>query len=169
MEEIWKPVYRTDLAHVFEVSTWGRARRVDGRARTAFFIPFGGKGGYKQFFFRAEGVTWQPLVHRLVAMTFLENPNNLPEVHHRDSDKENNRLDNLQWVTSSQNQLLTIRDYPKRIGEGHYLSKLTEVQVREIRQRYSAREGLTSISRRFGISTTAAWNVGTRRTWKHVE
>lgn len=42
-------------------------------------------------------------IHRLLAMTFIPNPNNLPEVNHKDGNKENNALDNLEWVTGSQN------------------------------------------------------------------
>ena len=45
----------------------------------------------------------QILVHRLVAMTFLENPNQYPEVDHKNNIKSDNRLENLQWVSSSQN------------------------------------------------------------------
>jgi hypothetical protein len=46
----------------------------------------------------------QILVHRLVAMTFLENPNQYPEVDHKNNIKTDNRVENLQWVSNSQNQ-----------------------------------------------------------------
>jgi len=42
-------------------------------------------------------------IHRVVALAFLPNPDNLPDVHHKDNDKSNNELDNLQWTTRSDN------------------------------------------------------------------
>ena len=42
-------------------------------------------------------------IHRAVAQTFLPNPENLPEVHHKDNNKSNNHLDNLEWTTKSMN------------------------------------------------------------------
>lgn len=45
------------------------------------------------------------LLHRLVAMTFIENPNNLPEVNHIDGDKSNNSVSNLEWISRKDNEL----------------------------------------------------------------
>lgn len=43
-------------------------------------------------------------IHRLIALTFMPNPNNYPQVHHKDHNKLNNRLDNLEWTDNSGNQ-----------------------------------------------------------------
>lgn len=52
---------------------------------------------------RADGVTRLKLVHRIVAETFLPNPDNKPEVNHKDGDKLNNHVDNLEWCSRSEN------------------------------------------------------------------
>ena len=44
------------------------------------------------------------LVHRLIAQTFIPNPKNLPQINHKDGNKRNNNIDNLEWVTDKENK-----------------------------------------------------------------
>lgn len=78
---------------------WGepRDRFLKGREIKPFFA---GKG-YHMVMLGAKNKRY---VHRLVAEAFCDNPNNLPQVNHKDGDKTNNRCENLEWVTRSQNQ-----------------------------------------------------------------
>lgn len=48
-------------------------------------------------------------VHRVIAKTFIENPNNLPEVHHKDENKTNNSASNLEWCSSRHNKIYASR------------------------------------------------------------
>nr|DAH92587.1 MAG TPA: homing endonuclease [Bacteriophage sp.] len=59
--------------------------------------------GYYQVVFRINGKKIYKRVHRLIAETFLENPNNLPMVNHIDGNKLNNALTNLEWCTNAHN------------------------------------------------------------------
>lgn len=62
------------------------------------------KSGYKYVYLCKNGKQKAFLLHRLIALNFLPNPENLPEINHIDGNKLNNDLNNLEWVTRSQNQ-----------------------------------------------------------------
>lgn len=68
-------------------------------------------------------------MHRIVATVFLPNPNGLPEVNHIDGNKENNRVDNLEWCTKKHNQRHEANVLRQRSGENNYQSILTEKDV----------------------------------------
>lgn len=59
--------------------------------------------GYKTIKLCKNNQLYYFMVHRLVAQTFINNPNNLPQVNHKDGVKSNNKVDNLEWCTQSEN------------------------------------------------------------------
>lgn len=61
------------------------------------------KGNYLLIGFSKNGKHHKKLVHRIIAITFIKNPNNLPEIDHIDKDKTNNNVENLRWCTRKQN------------------------------------------------------------------
>ncbi len=88
------------LNHKYKVSTDGTIYGVKG-------IKLKGKDhrGYRRYVISIDGKPKAILGHRIVAITFLDNPNNLPEVNHKDGNKSNNNVDNLEWVSREENQL----------------------------------------------------------------
>ena len=61
------------------------------------------RAGYKKVSPRINGIKYQLKVHRLVALKYLPNPNNFPQVNHKDGNKLNNNVENLEWCTAKHN------------------------------------------------------------------
>jgi hypothetical protein len=61
------------------------------------------KDGYLKTAFRVDGKRYYRRVHRIVALTFIDNPNNYPVVNHKNGVKDDNRAENLEWCTVQQN------------------------------------------------------------------
>ena len=78
------------------------------------------RGGYRWFDLRWNGSKYTYSQHRLIAEYFLENKNNLPIVHHKDHNKLNNSIDNLEWVSYSENNLKINKTENKKTIIDHY-------------------------------------------------
>ena len=97
---------------IYEISESGKIRSLDrkveykdGSARKRKgkeLKQVANQDGYAIVQLSKNGVAKTFQVHRLVARTFLPNPENLPEVHHKNHNKEDNRVENLKWVTSAE-------------------------------------------------------------------
>ena len=100
MEEIWKDII--GFEGIYEVSSFGNIRRIKtGRILSA--SKCGGCRGYARIILCKNGKQYGKLVHRLVAELFIENPQGLSEVNHKDEDKTNNRVENLEWCDHKYN------------------------------------------------------------------
>lgn len=80
-------------------------------------------------------------IHRLVALYFVHNPDpqNKIQVNHKDGDKHNNTMENLEWVTSKENTRHAVELGLTLQGENHPRCRFTTNQINEIRQRYKGR------------------------------
>ena len=112
-EEIWCPI--KDYEGLYEVSDKGRVRSIKfGKER--ILKPLRNTCGYLQVQLWKNGEQKMYLVHRLVAQTFTPNPDNLTEVNHKDEDKDNNSVQNLEWCDrkyninyGNRNQMVSIK------------------------------------------------------------
>lgn len=94
--ELWKKHPYIDK---IEVSSFGRVRSVNGH----YYINRHNHNGYLCVSFRMNGKKVNKFVHRLVAETFITNPDNLQQVNHLDCNRTNNNVENLEWCTISYN------------------------------------------------------------------
>lgn len=87
---------------IFQVSNTGKVRRLYKRGPKELKSVVK-RGGYKGVLLKANGIFKCELTHRLVATAFITNPDNLPHVNHKDEDKTNNSIDNLEWCDAKYN------------------------------------------------------------------
>lgn len=121
--------------------------------------------GYKYIALKKPGEkSIKFLLHRLVMLTFVGEPPSKMQVNHKDGDKANNHLSNLEYCTPLQNIRHCIDVLGKKRGEGS-ASKLTEKQVLEIRE---DKRILREIASDYGVTLQAIWYVQQRKNWGHL-
>ncbi len=106
----------------------------------------------------------QFMTHILVAQAFIPNPNNLPQVNHKDGNKDNCEDYNLEWVTAKQNIVHAthtgLRNYK---GEGNPANKLTQEQVNYIRQHPKISQ--TILAKQFNIHPSTISKIRRKLLW----
>lgn len=129
------------------------------------------RAGYKRVKLSKNGVARLALLHRVVAQAFVMNVNSYREINHKDGNKENNFPSNLEWVTRSGNMKHAFEKGLKhsRKGESNNKAKITENDVRRIREMRKNKHTLVEISMEFGITATNVSNIVNFKTWKEVE
>lgn len=98
-KEYWKPV--VGYEGLYEVSNFGRVKSLKfGKER---ILKQKIRGGYYSVGLSKNGIVKTYQVHRLVAEAFIDNTDNLPQVNHKDENKLNNSVDNLEWCDAQYN------------------------------------------------------------------
>jgi ribonuclease HI len=109
-------------------------------------------------------------VHRLVAITYIPNPSNLPCVNHKDGNKLNNHVDNLEWCTSGYNQchayLTGLKRLPK--GEMNGRSVLTDSEVLSVYDDLMSGARVKDISEIYGVGKSTIMSIKKKESWQHL-
>jgi hypothetical protein len=128
------------------------------------------KGGYKQINLYVDGRRITKQIHRLVAETYLPNPENKPQVNHRDGNKDNNWLGNLEWNTPLENVEHSIRTGLRDTkGENNFGSKLTEKEVKEIRDKFVPRQyTYKMLAQEYNVSQMTIYRIISNTSWYYI-
>ena len=109
-------------------------------------------------------------VHRLVAETFMPNPDNLPQVNHIDGVKTNNNVSNLKWCTAAENKqhAYTMSITVSLKGEEHHNSKLTDEQTKELIQMTLDGKSNEEIAGKFGLHSRYVSLIRHQKRQQHI-
>lgn len=129
------------------------------------------KKGYMVFDFRRRGGKVRP-IHRLVAEAFIPNPNNLPQVNHKDGNKTNNCVDNLEWCNNSYNQIHAFANNLQKGNFKHPNSKLKYEDVIYIKHNYQKGvlgKGIRSMAKRFNVCDSTIKQILNGSSYKTIK
>lgn len=145
------------------------SRRKSGRLK---MMKPNARGGYLAVYLSNDNGRTRRCVHHLVAEQFLPpKPSPHHQINHKDGDKTNNRADNLEWVTPSENALHRYNVLGKKAkrGEAHSQAKITEAQAGEIRARCSAGELQKVVATDYGITRQSVGRIARGERWAWLD
>lgn len=178
--EIWRPI--RGYEGLYEVSNLGQVKRL-----TQFVDNIRGKQRYKRKWdgrilkfdsvrkakrvcLTKNNISKRYFVHRLVATAFIPNHLNKPEVNHIDGNPSNNKIDNLEWCTGSENIVHSYkvlkRENGFKKGAQHHCAKLNKDNVIEIRKSYKSGVSIRSLASKFGVTEQHTKDICNNKKWK---
>lgn len=126
------------------------------------------KNGYLLTKLSINGIRKTYKVHRLVASHFIDNPNNKPEVNHKNGIKDDNRVENLEWSTSKENSIHARETGLTHVGEKIYCSKLTNDDVLNIVKLRNEGKKLKEISMLYPVGFKTISKIVNGDRWSHI-
>lgn len=150
----------------YEVSTLGRVRSFRRQAQGRIIKPRIDRWGYLFVRFELAGKHRpERFVHRLVALAFIPNPHNKPQVNHINGVKLDCQVKNLEWVTTHENNAHAIR---LGLFTDATKPKLSDTKVRRMRTASKKGQSYCALARKFDVHWTTARDAIRGTTWKHV-
>lgn len=175
MKEIWKDI--KGFEGRYRISNTGKVysmpRSGSGGHKGMYLKPKPHSAGYRYVSLKCNGREKGKSIHRLVAEHFIPNPASKPQVNHKDGDKTNNHVSNLEWCTMSENIKHSFDNGfhkpPDNVGQNNSKAKLKTVDVINIRddspKTFKERK---AVADKHGVSEATIWQIVTRQTWTHI-
>ena len=175
--EVWKKI--DGYYGVYQISSLGRVRSLDhfcknrngsGKQTGRYLKSQKCKKGYLRFSLSKNRVRKNLSAHRLVAIAFIPNYENKPQVNHINGIKNDNRVENLEWCNNSENQIHAIKKGLVKHNkcEKHHNSKLSNKEVKEVR--ILSKKGITNkkLAEDFNVSQTAMSYILRNKTYINI-
>jgi hypothetical protein len=174
-QEIWKDI--KGYKGKYQVSSIGRVKSLQRIStfnnskglKKEIIIKTWNDEGYIRVKLSNNSVEKTYRVHRLVANEFLENPFNKSQVNHKNGIKTDNSVENLEWVTNSENSIHAFKNNLRKspLGSNHGNSKLNEQKVLEIRK-IGRSKSLKEISDIYCVDKSLISLILLNKAWKQV-
>lgn len=108
------------------------------------------------------------LLHRIVASTFIDNPDNLPQVDHVDGNKENNSVENLDWVSDKENKIRAVKTGLFHSEFDHYISKFTEEKMDKLwNDLLYTNISFRDLAKKYGVEPSIIRSIYIGKTYKN--
>jgi len=173
MIEIWKEI--PGYEGLYAISDQGRVKRISLGANGAskpgrVLKPRPMKNGYLRVGLGKNAQVKDQLIHRLVLLAFKNRPDSSDlQVNHINGNKSDNALNNLEWVTQSQNVRHSYDTLGhKARGETNHMTHFTTDDVLQIRDLAQKGMGYAAIARLFNVTDGAIKKIVLRKTWAHI-
>lgn len=167
LPEEWKPVVGFPG---YEISSYGRVKGKKGQIMT----PTRQKSR-KHYYWHVDLMS--PFrnhnckkLHRMVAEAFIPNPDNLPEVNHKDCNRDNNTIGNLEWASRKSNMEHASHNGRLLQGSKHRSAKFTEKQVIELREfkKNNPKVSSNSMAKMHGVNSGTMSRLLSNKQWRHL-
>ena len=172
-KEIWKDI--EGYEGLYQVSNLGRVKsldRIDCRGqhlKGKLIKPLPTKQEYVRVGLCKNGIRKHFMIHRLVAQAFI--PQHIT-VNHKDGNKSNNTVDNLEWLSQKENNIHAYRTGLKPHGTQRKDAKLNEQQVKEIRSNYIPNDrnySTRALARKYGVHPSIIQRVVNNKAYKNIK
>lgn len=137
--------------------------------------PFITKKGYLRITFKNKK---KYLIHRLVALVYLNNPNNLLQVNHKDGNKLNNCISNLEWCNNDYNRNhaiqiglwnnISLKVSKSQLGSNNSIAKLKENEVLEIVNKLNQGFKNVELGKMYNVSSSTINSIRKGKSWNHI-